>query len=156
MSPVIARTQIGFIHGQLPYTVACSLCSRVPSMYIPCKFLSTTFKSLPRALAPRETQQVQRAYVYTESPSLYREQPKYSKYVSLALSRRVKLPLEFTQFYIHTHIYIYILLTLMEYRRKDIKRKCSVRTSSIAIGGSKYRYSRKHFLLFLLFLLFHL
>lgn len=116
MSPVIARTQIGFIHGQLPYTVACSLCSRVPTMYIPCKFLSTTFKSLPRALAPRETRQAQQAYVYTESPSLYREQPKYSKYVSSAPSRRVKLPLEFTQFYVH--MYIYVLLTLMEYRSK--------------------------------------
>lgn len=130
VSPVIARTQIGFIHGQLPYTVACSLCSRVPTMYIPCKFLSTTFKSLPRALTPRETRQVQRAYVYTESPSLYREQPECSKYVSSALSPRVKLPLEFTHFSIH----IYISLTLMEHRSNDIKRKCGVRTSSIAIG----------------------
>lgn len=51
VSPVIARTQIGFIHGQPPYIVVCLLCTEFKRHYL-CtytlsKFLSHDIESLP-------------------------------------------------------------------------------------------------------------
>lgn len=74
VSPVIARTQIGFIHGQPPYIVACLLCTEFKRYYL-CtytlsKFLSTTsrvFRVVERSISEFNV------YICNKFSSLYSE-----------------------------------------------------------------------------------